>query len=285
MCLCVVSWPSGVRFCFVVRFFPRSSHATRQKTRVRGRVAAKNREFRNRGVVSCSTKRTERFPNFHDRASNLSPNTGYQQLGELHTAARLETPLPQAPSRRAVPARAPDSPPPRRRRGAVGVVLSGGCGVYSAHSTGVWRFVVSFPFQNCFCGTITLRPTTAPWPRRHSRRAARGPPRLSGASWRRGRRTNGLLPSGLVRVDRRGGNAASRWRIRTFAAARSRRQWCRKSAKKRYDARIISSSSFLTKPSYGAFPRGVLVGLIPKSGRESTEKSSNYDTTCVMNRP
>ena len=57
------------------------------------------------------------------------------------------------------------------------------------------------------------------------------------------------------------------------------RPWCRKSAKNRYDARIISSSSFLTKPSYGAFPRGVLVGLIPKSGRESTEKSSNYDTT------
>ena len=63
------------------------------------------------------------------------------------------------------------------------------------------------------------------------------------------------------------------------------RPWCRKSAKNRYDARNISSSSFLTKPSYGAFPRGVLVGLIPKSGRESTEKSSNYDTTCVMNRP
>ena len=56
-------------------------------------------------------------------------------------------------------------------------------------------------------------------------------------------------------------------------------------SKNRYDARTISSSSFLTKPSYGAFPRGVLVGLIPKSGRESTEKSSNYDTTCVMNRP
>ena len=63
------------------------------------------------------------------------------------------------------------------------------------------------------------------------------------------------------------------------------RPWCRKSAKNRYDARIISSSSFLTKPSYGGFPRGVLVGLIPKFGRESTEKSSNYDTTCVMNRP
>ena len=62
------------------------------------------------------------------------------------------------------------------------------------------------------------------------------------------------------------------------------RLWCRKSAKYRYDARTISSSSFLTKPSYGAFPRGVLVGLIPKSGRESTDKSSNYDTTCVMNR-
>lgn len=57
------------------------------------------------------------------------------------------------------------------------------------------------------------------------------------------------------------------------------------SKKNRYDARIIiSTSSFLTKPSYGAFPRGVLVGLIPKSGRESTEKSPNYDTTCVMNR-
>ena len=51
--------------------------------------------------------------------------------------------------------------------------------------------------------TRTLHPT-APWPRRHSRRAARGPPRLSWASWRRGRRTNGLLPSGLVQIDRRG---------------------------------------------------------------------------------
>ena len=50
--------------------------------------------------------------------------------------------------------------------------------------------------------------------------------------------------------------------------------------KNRYDARIISSSPFLTKPSYGA-----LVGLIPKSGRESTEQLSNYDITCVMNRP
>ena len=111
-----------------------------------------------------------------------------------------------------------------------------------------------------------------------------------GTSCRRGRRTNGLLTWGLVGIDRRGGDATARWRIRTFAAARSRRvcargTWCRKSAKNRYNARIISSSSFLTKPSYGEFPRGVLVGLIPKSGRESTEKSSNYDTTCVVNRP
>ena len=56
-------------------------------------------------------------------------------------------------------------------------------------------------------------------------------------------------------------------------------------SKNRCDARIISSSSFLTKPSYGTFPRGVLVGLSPKPGRESTEKSSNYDTAYVMNRP
>ena len=112
------------------------------------------------------------------------------------------------PGRRAVPARrAPDSPPPirRRQRGVVGVVLSVGCGLFSAQSAGVWRFVVNFPFQNnYFSDAITLNPT-ASWPRRHSRRAARGPPRLSGASWRRGRRTNGLLPSGLVRIDRRGG--------------------------------------------------------------------------------
>ena len=33
------------------------------------------------------------FPNAHDRVSNLCPNTGYQELDELHSAARLEMPL------------------------------------------------------------------------------------------------------------------------------------------------------------------------------------------------
>ena len=59
------------------------------------------------------------------------------------------------------------------------MVLSGGCGVFSVHSAGVWRFVVKFPFQNCFCGTITLHPT-ASWPCRHSRRAAPQPRRRTG---------------------------------------------------------------------------------------------------------
>ena len=86
-----------------------------------------------------------------------------------------------------------------------------------------------FSISSCFCDTITMHPT-AFWPCRHSRRAARSPPRLSGASWRRGRRTNGLLPSGLVRIDRRGGNATARWRIRTFAAVRSRRVCARGAA-------------------------------------------------------
>ena len=88
-------------------------------------------------------------------------------------------------------------------------------------------------------GVLTTLHPTAPWPRRHSRRAARGPPRLSGASWRRGRRTNGLLPSGLVRIDRRekSPRPVGRWRIRTISAARSRRVCARARARNARNAR------------------------------------------------
>ena len=46
-----------------------------------------------RGVVSCQTERTGPFPHAHDRVINITPKAECQELGELHTTARLKSPL------------------------------------------------------------------------------------------------------------------------------------------------------------------------------------------------
>ena len=43
------------------------------------------------------------FPNAHDRVSNITPKEGCQELGELHTTARLEMPLNLVSRRRGGP--------------------------------------------------------------------------------------------------------------------------------------------------------------------------------------
>ena len=66
---------------------------------------------------------------------------------------------------------------------------------------------------------------------------------------------------------------------RTAAAAEP------KQPKSRCDTRIATFPSYITKPSYGISPVGVMVGIMHKSGREPTRKLSNYDdTACAMKR-
>ena len=108
--------------------------------------------------VKPSERGPSRMPNAHDRVRNLCPNTGYQELGELHTAARLEMPLAAA-------ARAPGAilavvaPPPARRRGHAALVLD------------VWRCALRADCAVLLC--LGLKPPSSPSPRRPSR--SKGP--------------------------------------------------------------------------------------------------------------
>ena len=63
-------------------------------------MVAKNPRITKRGVVSCKTERMGPFPNAHDRVSHITLKAGcqQQQLGELHTTARLEMPLEFLPA-------------------------------------------------------------------------------------------------------------------------------------------------------------------------------------------
>ena len=84
--------PAGFGYAFSFDFL-----RARSRDVAKGAFAAewwpKNREIRKRGVVSCQTERTGPFPNAHDRVSNITPKAEFQELGELHTTARLEMSL------------------------------------------------------------------------------------------------------------------------------------------------------------------------------------------------
>ena len=85
----------GVWLCFLIRYFTRAL-TRRGKRRARGRVVSKKSRITKKGRCFVLNRADGSFPNAHDRVSIITPKAGCQELGELHTTARLEMSLPSS---------------------------------------------------------------------------------------------------------------------------------------------------------------------------------------------